>query len=302
MTPITEKNETEKEIQDILSDVSTMLKAQNQVFEHVRFYAKNVPLSWGRFAPSSVMGNFVGAIRYLQRYYALGVNKKDKAIYQNEVLKKDIINAFFAFENNNPTETKEAALAFSKILRSSDWARFMVEYPAYRKPWEIFARSQQIVLQNIFPDEPEQLFRVIWFPTIKTTSFLHLKTQFFAIEQMVARGYSTMAKESFDTLSDAFLDINDITPDNRVELTRIRRLVAELLRQKPYLQSSQAFDMYTKLIQSEIGVYPIRTEISQELALESAQDILFFINLFIDSKSGSDISLLLGESVPVFRY
>ncbi len=283
------------------AEVVAAIEARNERYQRIKTYASESVFSWSRFKPSSFMGIFTNTVKYIQRHYAVGYKKTQKIEYQYETMKKDLLNAFFAFEEGNPAEAKDAAIRFSNKVTSNEWVRFMIENPSYAKDWEIFSRSQKIWLQNIFPDESEKLFRTIWFLEGRITSFSEFKTKFYTTEKTIAQGFTTQAREQMITLADAFPTIIDIKPENAVELTKIRRLLGEILKQDTFLRSPEIFDLYTKIIQSENTLYIEDSEEKQEISLESAKDILFFIKEFINSETGTEISQILVKSYKILK-
>jgi len=283
-------NNSENKDLEIPPEIVNTEAFRNKIYENIILFSKNEPLTWVRFQPSSVMGFLVDGIRYLQRYYGMGVSPINKENYEYFTLRKELINSFFYFEARNYFKAENAAIEFEKVLHGSDWTRFMIEHPKFLPQWEVFERSHKIYINRLYTEEKGKLFEKIWFPKKDLNSFNVFKERFFMIEHLISKKEGTRAKEEMDEIGDAFLKIKDITAKNKTQLTKIRRLMDSLLREGSFFHTFNVFDFYGKLIQLEVSLYDEKNGEQQEISLESARNILFYLQMFIDKKSDSDIA------------
>ncbi len=273
---------------------------RGEIFEKIILYGKNAPLTWIRFQPSSLMGMFVDGIYYLQRYYALGFTKDSKKEYGLYKLRENIIDSFFYFKSKNFIKAEAKSQDFEKILHSNKWTGFFIKNPEKIQKWEPFERAHKIYIKNLYAEEKDKFYEKMWFPERKIDSFEVFKEQFFQVEDLISQKKGLLAKDKFNKLGESFLKVQEnITLENDFEVTKIRRLLQRILKEENFFHTEELFDFYGKFILLEVSLYSPDNGEKQELSLESARNILYFLRMFIDQKTNSEIALNLAQ---VYRY
>ena len=257
-------------------------------------YAKDSIIASTRFAPNSMMGRLLAGLGYIQRYYALGIDEAFKSEYRYNRLRSELINTYYAFLENNSEKAQESSQAFKAVYQSAEWARFFIESPQYLNPWLDFARNQRVWYFGAFPGDLEvPALRVLWGPEEKIETFSQYQDNFYLYEVLVSRGYVAPAREQLEFINANFVNIDFTNLENKNDITHARRQLSLLLQKDPQRSSSLIYNLYVLLVQSEQEIVVGKAETEQEIRLEVAQELLFFLEELIDSNTRQDDVFML---------
>lgn len=274
----------------LLEGLEVSLAWENRIAD----YAQKAMLEGARFAPSSVMGRFLGALGYIQRYYALGIDKPYKAEYQYDVLQKDLKNTYFALEENRRSKALTVAKDFLAVSSASSWARFFVENPGYKSRWNDFSRSQRVWFFKTFPETLESIvLRGLWGPTMEITSLQDYQENYYLFEEYYKQNFRSQAQAQLEFLETSFSSIQNLEEKDQAALSRARRQVSFLLQGEMSLRNEATFKLYSELVGVEKTALGENSELSQEIRLEVAQELLFFLKDLLDSSSRQDMAIIL---------
>jgi|GEM_PF-4416389 len=259
-------------------------------------YAEKLVLSWDRFAPSSFMGSFFRALEHIQRYYALGIDKPYKALYQYGVLKKDLEQAYFSLEDRKKSDALVASNSFLEQINTSTWARFFVEQPFYLTQWNNFVRTQRVWFYAAFPDTSEAVvLKKLWGPQSEINALEDFVDNYYLFEKYYAQNFRIQAQNQLAFLNEAFENLSSENLE-AATLTRLRRQLAFLLDADVALRNETSVLLYAKIIEAEGIALGSRSKASEEIRLEVSLELLFFLEDMLDSSSRQDMAIILLRS------
>ena len=261
--------------------------------EQTTAYAEQVATSWERFSPNSFMGQILRALSYVQRYYAVGVDKPYKIDYQYRGLTSDLVSAYFALRNNEKLQAIESAQSFLALKASAEWARFFVEQPQFISAWDRFVRTQQVWMFYLFPEglESELLWR-LWGGEAELKSLEDYAAQYYRFEKFHAEGLRGPSENALDALPEKFAALSFELTDQSL-MSRLRRQLSFKLQTEFNLRSDDSFTLYTQLVKAEQDILTGNSELQQEIQLEVAQELLFFLKDLLDSSTRKDSTVIL---------
>lgn len=263
---------------------------ENAVIE----YAENSVVGLNRYAPTSLMGRLLSILSYVQRYYALGVDQAFKDRYEYEKLTAELKDTYFSFAKVDKVKSIEKALEFSEIKEGADWARYFIETPLYKKVWNQFSQQQRIWLYGAFPGNLEvEALKTLWGPSKNFKGFEDFQNNYYLFETYYAQNHLIPAQEQLQLILDNFESLDLEAQVTQAQITRARRQVGLLLQRDAERSNSQIFELYIKLVKAESVLMPKNSEFSQEIRLEVAQELLFFLDLLLDSRTRQDEVIIL---------
>lgn len=273
------------------------LEQSNLWKEQIITYAQAVVTSGDRFAPNSIMGKLSAGLGHIQRYYGLGINKLYKAEYRYQQLLKNLKQAYFALDGKSQSAVEISTKAFLDQKQSADWARFFVEHPRYNKFWADFARLQRVWFYYIFPEDFEvEALKPLWGPSMIINTVPDLADNYYLFEKYYTQSYRNQAQNQLDFILENIANVVEFDQTHQRELTRLRRQLAYLLQSEPNFRNENNFTLYTALIEKEQQFLEKSSESAQEIRLEVAQELLFFLKDLLDSSSRQDMAIILLRS------
>lgn len=257
-------------------------------------YAESSVTGLNRYSPTSLMGRFLSALNHVQRYYALGVNQAFKDNYEYEKLTTQLKNTYFSFAKGDKVKSLENAIAFNEIKISTDWARYFIETPLYKKVWNQFSQQQRVWFYGAFPGDLEvEALKALWGPSTTFKNFEDFENNYYLFETYYTKNYLVPAQEQLQLILDNFGNIDLDAQVTQAQVTPARRQVGLLLQRDAERSSSQIFELYIMLVKAESALMPKTSEFSQEIRLEVAQELLFFLDLLLDSRTRQDEVIIL---------
>jgi len=262
--------------------------------QQVILYAEESVVALNRFAPDSVMGKLLNGLYFIQRFYALGVDDNFKDEYGYKKLTAQIRNVYFAFADADLERALKAAQEFTEVRGGADWARYFIETPTYKKIWSQFAKQQRVWFYGAFPDDREvEVLKVLWGPKNKIVSFEDFQDNYFLFETYYAQNYIVPAQRELQFILDNFTNLDyDLIQDSR-NITQARRQVSLLLQRDAQRSNSIIFELYIELVEAERLLRAEESELGQEVRLEVAQELLYFLDKLLDSRTRQDEVIIL---------
>ncbi len=271
------------------------LEVRHQKLEDVKNFAKHLPNTWYWLNPDSFMGRISGVIKYLQKDYALGISQTLRKKFEFDALLSHFLSAHHHYSNNRQSKAAESVEAFKASADSFAWKKFLIENPYYANRWDFLGQNQKVWLHHSFQDDPEYVFADIWLTQYDANSLEDLELAVFEIEEMMSNGFLPKVKQGIINLNE---NINNITvaKDKKIRLSRVRRLINELIRENIALKIDESFALLTKLIEMEVNLYVENNKDREEVILENAQDILWFLKDTIQDKTAAQTNKTLVNS------
>jgi len=276
------------------------LSFRQEKFSEIENYAQQLPLSLTRFNPNSMAGDLAASMKYLQKDFALGIPQSLRMQYEFESLLTDFLSAHFHHEDNNLVKAQQSVNEFLELQNSAKWRTFLIANPKYNNQWEFLAQNQKIWLSQSFEDNSEYVFAPIWFGDNGHNSFSSFEKHFFELEDMSTNNLNKKAKNKIVSMQIALSKIN-VSKEDVDGVTRIRRLLKSLITTKEALQSEVTFKLLEDLIKLEISLYSMDDPIQEEIVLENAQDVLFFLKDFIADASATNINETLVSAYTILE-
>lgn len=275
-------NEKSEKIED---KIKISLEKFRKLKQKIEIYAKKLPNSWISSRPSSLIGRVSKIIKNIQKDYAINYPEKKRQRIVFENLVRNFINANYEVEKGKKTLAENYIKKFLKIFKQKEWEILMVSNLEIKKNWDDFERAQKAWLRSIFSDEIANVFSIIWVNKKQQDDIENLEETFVSIETFIANDDIKKAELEFKKMIPLVekLKIPESESKKR-KITQTRRLLTELFKRQSSFQKKEIFDLYILLVEKETRAY-IKQKIGEELTLEIAQDILYFLKKFLDPKS-----------------
>lgn len=260
--------------------------------DKIRNFALNAPESWRIQHKDSWGTNMLQNVTQFQDKFAWGLSQKTKDKRKFEELLRPFVKAHFFIKDRKKLLAERAIQEFEKSLDSFIWKDILNRDEEIRSQWDIFLRAHTAWIRTVFPGDMEEVFSDFWLDYFSKDSFKKIEKSFSNAELLFSNHSYRKANEEFVKLRE-LLDTFDIEEINRFEITKIRRLLVEIIRNEPFFQTEDMFDFYRLLITKEILLHEADPDFQDEIKLESAQDILSFLNNFLEDRSKINISRIL---------
>ncbi len=269
--------------------IAKSIKSKNNLHFKMKNFAQKIPHTWIWFESDGILGSFIGFIKKAQATLAIGYPEGKKRLLQFNEIVKPFVLANKAVEENDTEKAQRYLDEFSKGFEKKLWFKLLLDTEIEQK-WTLFKNAHKAWLRNLFPDDPAQVFVKFWNKKNATSSLSGVESMFSSIELLVANNHY---QEAFERISDIKKEIKkiNITAKDQVKVTKLRRLLFELQKERLFFQRNEIFELYGYLVNKEMII--AKGEKKEELALESAQDILFFLNKFINRSDKSEVSSTL---------
>lgn len=268
---------------------------RNQKLEDVKNFAKHIPNTWYWINPDSFMGRTASLIKFLQKDYALGIPQTLRMKFEFDALVSPFLAAHHHYLNNRQHKAEEKIDTFKTSADSFAWQSFIINNPQYAQRWEFLGQNQRIWLHHSFQDDPEYVFADIWLSQYEANSLEDLELAVFEIEEMMANGFLPKVKQGMVNL-EKNIDQIDVPTDKKIRLSRVRRLINELIKENIALKNDESFSLLTKIIEKEVTLYAENNKDREEIILENAQDILWFLKDTIQDKTAGQTNKTLVNS------
>lgn len=272
--------------------ISQAIDAKTNKLDDVKNFAEGLPRTWYWFDPGSAMGQIASMVKYLQRDYALGISQSLRKQFYFDQFVEDFLAAHYRYLNNNPESAAVKVEDFLETLGSSQWQRFLVANPQYSKKWNFLGQNQKVWLHHAFQDDPEYVFAPIWFSEGRANTLADLEDAFYEVEEMMGNQFTAKAKQGLKTLNENLGDIKIVQAD-ATRVTRVRRLLSEIMKKETTLQNEEVFALLRQMIELEVSLYARSNPNREEIVLENAQEVLGFLKTFIEDRTAGKINQTL---------
>ncbi len=262
--------------------------------DEIIHYAEESVTGLNRFAPNSVMGKLISGLSYIQRYYALGVDDAFKNQYHYDTLTAEVKNVYFAFAESDSEAAMKAGESFQEVRSTNEWARYFIENPVYKTIWNRFAQQQRVWFYGAFPEESEvETLRLLWGPTPEINNFEDYQSHYYLFEKYYTENYIVPAQQQLQFILDEFDDLDFKSLEDSAAVTQARRQVSLLLQRDDQRSNSLIFELYIDLVEAERQLRSEASELGQEVRLEVAQELLFFLDQLLDSRTRQEEVIIL---------
>ncbi len=252
--------------------------------------AWDIPLLWDRGEKDSFQRK-VGDFFYSS---TIGIAQKKRDTFTFKNLVEPLVEARILAEDNKSSEKVEKRLKeFIPTFETAQWKSVLKE-ANLQNDWKSFSLAQKIWLPMISPESPAFRFFVLW-ELPRTTSLDKIEHLFTRAEILAANRYPDATEENPRELKNLW-ESTSFVPDDRVRVTRIRRLVLEMIRAHDFLHQAEFFALHESMIQTELSLYRDNVELQDELTLEIGQDLLSFLKTFLHSKTEKNVTQTLLQS------
>ncbi|MDH3324354.1 MAG: hypothetical protein OEL89_01835 [Candidatus Peregrinibacteria bacterium] len=277
--------------QDTAGKFGYFLQKLSPFGEKMKRYVKIVPETWRITNSETFLGKSVSSFKNLQANYTIGFPKHKKATIEFEELIEEFVKAHFFVQERKLYDAKDSLEKFATTIESSKWRNFVKNNPNLAKEWEVFVKAQNGQLRIIFPEDPEKIFADFWLTVNAKDSFEKIENTFSDIEILVSQRFFSNAKEKLVQLKSE-LSETEFNKNFNFRLTKIRRLVSEILSNERFFQEKEIFELYAALINYELTLHTDQN-VLEEIRLESGQNVLHFLSKFLQEQTDIEISKIL---------
>lgn len=272
--------------------ISQAVEVKINKLDNVKTFAEGLPRTWYWFDPGSAMGQIASMVKYLQRDYALGISQSLRKQFYFDQFVEDFLAAHYRYLNNNSQSAETKIESFLETLGSSQWQRFLVANPSYSEKWNFLGQNQKVWLHHAFQDDPEYVFAPVWFSEGRANTLADLEDAFYEVEEMMGNQFTAKARQGLKNLNDNLESIEFVQADS-TRVTRVRRLLNEIMKKETILQNEEVFSLLQKMIELEVSLYARSNPNREEIILENAQDVLSFLKIFIEDRTAGKINQTL---------
>lgn len=273
------------------------MEYQNVWHKKMESFARTLPETWVTFPPSSFMGKMVAFVTRMQADFAFGYPEQRKHMVDFLGMVHPFLDAHFSLKNQKTQEAQAHLAEFDRVYGSPEWMRLLQENPDMAEQWETLVRSHRSWLQTTFADDPERVFFDFWFGRDTERDIDILEHRFTMVENMIANNLLEGAEGAIKGLKDV-LDSFETNPQERYRVTRLRRLMGELIRGEPVFHEPEIVKLYSSILQKEMVIYLDPKE-REEITLEAAQDVLYLLRKFLMDNPNKEIGRALGN---IYEY
>lgn len=270
--------------------VELSLEALRGKLKEIKELAQKSPQTWSWFNSQKVSGGISRFTKSLQANLALGYSEEQKGQLKFEKLVQPLIEANQAAMDNRPEQAAKFLQDFDQIFNSKEWLSVLYE-SGLEGEWKDFEQAQKAWLRTIYGDDPYHVFIDFWRDDSQINSFADIEKEFNFVENLVAIKNLKGALKELESIEKTLTSIST-SPDDKNRITKIRRILAEMLKSRKFFLTKDTFKLYGDLIDKEVKSYT-NTQKREEIRLESAQDILLFLKSFLGNEQESEISNLL---------
>ena len=278
----TQKTGTPEE--KIIYAVNKLSKKEKELIH----YAQIVPETWFSIRPGNITGKIVNFIK--ASTFGLPEKKKDLFAFQRMV--EPLVEAHYSAKENKKVPTENSVNRFKQTLNSYEW-KALLKNTIFKTQWENFAISQYVWTNTLRPSDAAYIFMSLH-KRENNSAFDSIDNEFSRFESLVANKKIDEAESIVKTLKRKAEKTN-ITKEHQYNLTKRRRVLKELLDSQDFLQTKEPFELYVVLIKKEVALNLENRELLDELTLEIAQEVLFFLHKFIKQDPDPTIADVLIE-------
>ncbi len=257
--------------------------------DRMKAFAMLEPSSWFFARPDHLTGKAISFVKTTA--FGLPKSKHDKIQFQTLVA--PFVTAHHAVKENSILKAENSLREFKAISDGAEWKKLLKGNPNINEKWNRFIRAQKAWMATMFPSDPAYIFVKILESKTEKNIFAEIENEFSRIEILIANRHLEEAKKRLIDLKKK----TQSAPKNKVyrpQITKIRRALGEVLNTKIFFQSEDIFQLYALLIENEsVGIDTKDRELSDELALEAAQDLLSFLDNFLRNHPNPKVSKIL---------
>lgn len=257
------------------------------------------PETWVHSSQDNFFNTLITIIQNIQNNFAIGISPdiQDKRSFQKLV--SPFIKSHFFIKNRKISLAKKSLEEFEKSLQSSDWKRILNHNIPLKIKWDNFIQAHKAWLKIITSGSTEEILVDFWFKQNSNNFFDKIIRTFSNAENFLSNNYLRKAKNEFVKLHTNFKKAKT-TPEQSFQITKMRRLFVEILKKESFFQTEEMFDLYKFLIELELKNH-LETEFLDEIRLESSQDLLWFLNSFLEDKTKIEISKIILQTYKILE-
>lgn len=265
----TEKSQTPEE--KIAHSLAKLKKKEKDLIN----YVKIVPETWFSMRPDHLMGKIISNVK--TNTFGLPRSKKEQFAFQKMIA--PLAEGHFLVKENKKIPAQQNVNKFNQILDSYEWNILLKSNQSINKIWNDFFTAQYVWIKELRTTDTAYVFADLHKVENKN-EFDKIDNEFSRFETLVAHKKVDEAESIIRNLKRE-IERMSIQKESQTKLTKRRRILKELLSSQNFLQTEDPFGLYVILIKKETALPLEDRAILDELTLEVAQELLFFLNQFI---------------------
>lgn len=253
------------------------------------------PIAWdviktwrGGAEPVTAVAKFVRNWHKMSLKYAIGVPERKRDTFEFLVAVAPLVETWRTADSVTVDKVEQNVEWFREMIDTNvDWKRLLDRSTFWSLQWEQFSLAQKMWLPSRLPGTGEAAFSVLWEVAPdgagigNSRGIFELQRLFSATEILIANDFSAEAVRALKAFS-RDLAITKTTKQDRFEITRFRRLLTALLKQHEEFHHPELFELLEELVELESELHVMDPDFADEIQLEAAQDLLFFIGMFLE--------------------
>lgn len=234
------------------------------------------------------------SIKKIQSEFGIGIPQRMKDALLFEETITPFMESYFDLKGKDPSAVSSVLNVFENKIQGNEWQNLLAENPELKIPWEQFFNAHKIWIKNKSDDDPEKSYEIFWMPKNETEK---IEQTFATAENFIAQKQNDKARETLQKIQEMLKkeeDQNTTGFNDPAVITKLRRLLTEILKNEESLQTEEIFDLYRMLVKKEIKIYETKeSHYRDEIHLECGQDILEFLRYFLEDELKNNISQIL---------
>ncbi|MCF7830818.1 hypothetical protein K9M41_02385 [Candidatus Gracilibacteria bacterium] len=279
------------EVDSLENKLSQSLKKLDIWKEKITKFALTEPETWIRSHQDNFATRLIEGVESIQNNFAIGLDPVIKEKRGFRKLVKPLVKTHFFIKNRKTTLAKNSLAEFETSMKSSAWKKSFDQNTEIKNKWENFIQAHKAWLKMILPGSAEELLVDFWFEQNSQNSFDKIIKTFSDAENLFSNRYFRKAKNEFLRLNDYLKNIS-LTPEQTFQITKMRRLFVEIIKREEFFQDEEMFKLHRFLIDLELENHT-EQELLDEIRLESSQDLLWFLNTFLEDKTKIEVSKVM---------
>ncbi len=270
-----------------------------QVYEgKMEQYTVALPKTWTATSNNTRFGKSIWWWKNMQANLTIGFPEHKEARDEFKKLVAPFVKAHSLIRKGELEKAEEELIMFAVNLDQPEWKALMAGDSVYAKEWKGFVDAQNGYLRTIYPGDNEKVFVDFWLKVNNADSFERIEKIYSDVEISISGKYLLRAQEVLFTNFRPALEELELEPEYNHRITKIRRLLAETIYNEKSFQNEKVFDLYDFVIEKELSVHT-NEDFLVEIRLEIAQNILHFLNEYLQNINVSNILLEIFEKLKV---
>jgi hypothetical protein len=289
-TPFT-RDSLDTELSSVEEKLLFSLERLDAQQEQMKNFSLYTPKIWDHTVQKThFVGRFITGVGIFQDRVAIGLSKTrdDQREFDNLIRPFTKTDSFI--RNRKTALGTRSLTEFKTIMRSVNWRRLIQKNPTLSYQWNTFFMAHNAWMKGDL-GEDAQNFSKAWSSLEKKTDMEKINELFFSFENLMTRGFIKKSRKALDEIK-TILEQESFLTENIQDVTNLRRLVGDCLKQHPTLHNENSFRLFSLLVKTELEMYEAGNDLNG-IKIEVVHLVLPFLESFLEDQTKIEASQIL---------